>query len=161
MVNLGQEGSACCFGFLGRGGRRPSTWLHQSPPRCSIPRLLSEELKYNRNRGSHRYLGGKTLDNDSQDHPVPTLAPSSNMPHSRLSRLPQWVSRWLGYREKPPKEPSHVVYLWSFIGAFCGLSILQAIFGQVQYFIDRKVPPILASYVSPFQSRSSVESSLM
>lgn len=71
------------------------------------------------------------------------------MTNSRLSRLPPWASRWLGYREHPPKEqPPYIVYLWSFIGAFCGLSVLQAIFGQAQYFIDREVPPILASYVS-------------
>ncbi|KAL8980976.1 MAG: hypothetical protein Q9177_005720 [Variospora cf. flavescens] len=68
------------------------------------------------------------------------------MTNSRLSRLPPWASRWLGYREHPPKEPPYIVYLWSFIGAFCGLSVLQAIFGQAQYFIDREVPPILASY---------------
>ncbi|KAL8837238.1 MAG: hypothetical protein Q9170_002611 [Blastenia crenularia] len=68
------------------------------------------------------------------------------MAPTRLSRLPPSISRWLGYRASPSPEPAYVVYLWSFVGAFCGLSILQAIFGQVQYFIDRRVPPILASY---------------
>ncbi|KAL9003655.1 MAG: hypothetical protein Q9188_003478 [Gyalolechia gomerana] len=56
------------------------------------------------------------------------------------------MSRWLGYRESPSTQPPYIVYLWSFIGAFCGLSLLQAIFGQLQYFMDRSVPPILASY---------------
>lgn len=56
------------------------------------------------------------------------------------------MSRWLGYRETPSTQPVYSAYLWSFIGAFCGLSLLQAIFGQIQYFIDRKVPPIIASY---------------
>ncbi|KAL9583952.1 MAG: hypothetical protein Q9212_002402 [Teloschistes hypoglaucus] len=68
------------------------------------------------------------------------------MTNSRLSRLPPWASRWLGYRATPPKESAYVVALWSFIGAFCGLAVLQAISGQAEYFIDRKVPPILASY---------------
>ncbi|KAL8910638.1 MAG: hypothetical protein Q9171_004093 [Xanthocarpia ochracea] len=64
-----------------------------------------------------------------------------------LARIPPWISHWLGYRpHHPPPEPPYAIYLWSFIGAFCGLSALQAIFGQISYFIDRGVPPILASY---------------
>ena len=65
-----------------------------------------------------------------------------------LARIPLWISHWLGYRpHHPPAEPPYAIYLWSFIGAFCGLSALQAIFGQISYFIDQGVPPILASYV--------------
>lgn len=67
---------------------------------------------------------------------------------SRLARLPRWISHWLGYRDAPPaKQPEYIVWLWSFVGAFCGLSILQAVFGHSQYFIERSVPSIIASYV--------------
>ncbi|KAJ6474224.1 HPP family-domain-containing protein [Mycena sanguinolenta] len=66
-----------------------------------------------------------------------------------LSRLPPWISHWLGYRAAPPpKRPDYIVWLWSFIGAFCGLSILQAVFGHAHYFVERNVPSIIASYAA-------------
>ncbi|KAK7050826.1 hypothetical protein VNI00_004937 [Paramarasmius palmivorus] len=66
---------------------------------------------------------------------------------SRLSRLPHSISHWLGHRSKPPaKLPDYQVWAWSFIGAFCGISVLQAVFGHAQYFIERGVPSIIASY---------------
>jgi CBS-domain-containing membrane protein len=66
---------------------------------------------------------------------------------SRLARLPKPISRWLGYRPAPPpKQPQHIVWLWSWIGAFCGISLIQAVFGQAHYFIERGVPSIVASY---------------
>ncbi|KAF9000902.1 HPP family-domain-containing protein [Cyathus striatus] len=69
------------------------------------------------------------------------------MPPSRLARLPLWLTRWLGYRPSPtPKKPNYIVWLWSFIGAFCGISLIQAVFGQAHYFIERGVPSIVASY---------------
>ncbi|KAE8340604.1 hypothetical protein BDV24DRAFT_133510 [Aspergillus arachidicola] len=64
-----------------------------------------------------------------------------------LARLPRPVSHWLGHRENPPKPPhKYLVYLWSFIGAFCGLCVVQAIFNYSQYFIGRGVPGLIASY---------------
>ena len=67
-----------------------------------------------------------------------------------LSRLPRWLSHWLGYRQPTalPAKPlqRYLICLWSFIGAFGGLSILQAVFGHAQYFINRGVPPIIASF---------------
>ncbi|THC94458.1 hypothetical protein EYZ11_006061 [Aspergillus tanneri] len=66
---------------------------------------------------------------------------------SLLARLPRWLSHWLGYRPDPPKPlPQYLVWFWSFISAFCGLSVLQALFNYSQYFIDRGVPGIIASY---------------
>ncbi|KAI0172834.1 HPP-domain-containing protein [Hypoxylon sp. FL1284] len=66
---------------------------------------------------------------------------------NRLARLPPWISRWLGYRSSPPKPlPSPVNYFWSFITAFCGLLVLQAIFNYSEYFTSRHVPGIIASY---------------
>ncbi|THH03432.1 hypothetical protein EW146_g10444 [Bondarzewia mesenterica] len=68
-------------------------------------------------------------------------------PASRLSRLPLWLSRWLGYRPSPPpKRPEYIVWFWSWVGAFCGLSVIMAVFGQAHYFIERNVPLLVASY---------------
>ncbi|KAF8172651.1 HPP family-domain-containing protein [Pholiota molesta] len=65
---------------------------------------------------------------------------------SRLP-LPPFLSRLLGYRSSPPpKRPDYIIYLWSFIGAFGGISLLQAVFGQAHYFIERGVPTVIASY---------------
>jgi hypothetical protein len=68
---------------------------------------------------------------------------------SRLARLPRWMSHWLGYRPEAVKPRSkYEVALWSFITSFCGLSVVQAIFHYSDYFINRNVPGIIASYVS-------------
>jgi len=70
------------------------------------------------------------------------------MPYNhRLASWPAWLSRWLGYRSSPPpKRSDRTVWIWSFVGAFCSISLIQAVFGQVQYFIRRGVPSIVASY---------------
>jgi CBS-domain-containing membrane protein len=39
-----------------------------------------------------------------------------------------------------------MVCVWGFIGAFCGLSTILAIFGHTDYFKSRAVPPIVASF---------------
>ncbi|KAJ7270521.1 HPP family-domain-containing protein [Mycena rebaudengoi] len=68
---------------------------------------------------------------------------------SPLARLPRWMSHWLGYRDPATPHvplPDYVVWFWSVVGAFCGLSAIQAIFRQSQHFIQRNVPSILASY---------------
>lgn len=65
----------------------------------------------------------------------------------RRSRLPPWASRWLGYHVSPPTPlPRYLTYFWSFIAAFAGLSVLQAIFNYSHYFTARHVPGIIASY---------------
>ncbi|KAF2234287.1 HPP family protein [Viridothelium virens] len=64
-----------------------------------------------------------------------------------LACLPPWASRWLGHRSNPPSTlPPYLVYLWSFLGAFCGLSTIQVIFKYSSYFQARNVPLILPSY---------------
>lgn len=71
-------------------------------------------------------------------------------PPNRLSRLPCWLSHWLGYRPPSlnPSKPTsiYLTLFWSFLGAFGGLSVLQAIFGYSAYFVARGVPGIVASY---------------
>lgn len=76
-----------------------------------------------------------------------STTPNHPPPHHRLASWPAWTSRWLGYRATPPpKQPEYIVWLWSFIGAFCGISIIQAVFINAPYFTSRLVPPIIASY---------------
>ncbi|KIL64813.1 hypothetical protein M378DRAFT_36498, partial [Amanita muscaria Koide BX008] len=63
-----------------------------------------------------------------------------------LSRLPSWISRWFGHRATPPpKRPNYEICLWSFIGTFCGVALLQAVFGHASYFIAKGAPPVAAS----------------
>ncbi|KAJ5317644.1 hypothetical protein PENANT_c004G07890 [Penicillium antarcticum] len=69
------------------------------------------------------------------------------MAPSRLARLPTWISHWLGYRAEPVKPlNTYLVAVWSFMTAFCGLSVVQAIFNYSDYFNERNVPGIIASY---------------
>ncbi|KAI0198254.1 HPP-domain-containing protein [Astrocystis sublimbata] len=73
---------------------------------------------------------------------------------SPAKRYVSWVPHWFGFRpnntststkqQGPPKI--YVPYVWAFVGAFAGVAILQAIFGQSAYFIERGVPPLVASY---------------
>ncbi|KAK1219884.1 hypothetical protein PQX77_017364 [Marasmius sp. AFHP31] len=66
-----------------------------------------------------------------------------------LGGLPPWLSRWAGYRATPPPAPpQYIVWIWSWIGAFGGMAVLQAVFGYADYFTERAVPPpsIVASF---------------
>jgi len=75
------------------------------------------------------------------------MSPASTPPF--LARFPASISHWLGYRSsKPPKRPEYVVWISSWIAAFCGLSVIMAVFGQAHYFIERKVPLLVASYAA-------------
>lgn len=70
------------------------------------------------------------------------------MAPSRLSRLPQGVSHWLGHRPEPVRpRKTYEVAAWSFISAFGGLCVIQALFNYSHYFTARHVPGIIASYV--------------
>ncbi|KAI2481305.1 HPP family protein [Pyrenophora tritici-repentis] len=75
------------------------------------------------------------------------LVPVERAIQRSLARLPPGISHWLGYRAKPqPTPPTWLVCVWGFIGAFCGLSCILAIFGHTEYFTRRAVPPIIASF---------------
>jgi len=67
-----------------------------------------------------------------------------------LSRLPLGVSRFLGYRGSSPlpssPHPRHVIWFWSFVGAFGAIGVIQAVFERSPYFIQRHVPPIIGSF---------------
>lgn len=70
------------------------------------------------------------------------------IPAQFLHRLPRWLSWELGYRAETPKRvPTVFVWFWTFIGAFCGVSVVQAVFERSQYFLDRHVVNIVGSFV--------------
>lgn len=78
------------------------------------------------------------------------LVPAERFIQRGLARLPAPVSHWLGYRAKAsPTSPTWMVCVYGFVGAFCGLSVILAIFGHTDYFTSRAVPPIVASFVRP------------
>ncbi|KAH7390943.1 HPP family-domain-containing protein [Phaeosphaeria sp. MPI-PUGE-AT-0046c] len=79
--------------------------------------------------------------------PWDPLVPAERLIQRGLAHLPLWMSRWLGFRGKSmPPSPSWMVCVYGFIGAFCGLSTIIAIFAHTDYFTIRLVPPIVASF---------------
>ncbi|KAI8627253.1 hypothetical protein F5Y19DRAFT_183469 [Xylariaceae sp. FL1651] len=75
------------------------------------------------------------------------------------TKLPPWITRWVGVRSQPPPpKPVYMPYLWAFIGAFGGLSLLQAVFGHTACFIERGVPPSLHPMVLlPYSAMPSLK----
>lgn len=72
-----------------------------------------------------------------------------------VGSLPPWCSRWLGHRVAPAKPlPKWLVHVWSFVGAFCGLSVLLGLYSFSDYFVQRGVPIIVASYVRHYHTRA-------
>ncbi|PHH90085.1 hypothetical protein CDD83_4567 [Cordyceps sp. RAO-2017] len=66
---------------------------------------------------------------------------------SRPQPLLVFAGRWLGLRPSPPAPlPLWLSLVWAFVGAFAGLAVLQAVFGQSEHFTRQHVPPIVASY---------------
>lgn len=91
---------------------------------------------------SSLFLGHPALHHLQHLQPIWRMTLSDPLP-----RLPPWLSHWFGYRSAAPKPiPEYIVYVWSFIGAFCGLAVLRAILGHIPYFIDRGVPSVVVSY---------------
>ena len=77
------------------------------------------------------------------------------VPRSRLYLLPKPISWFLGHREKPPKQIGNVVtWFWAFIGAFCGILVIEAVF-QTDMLQSDGAPIIIGSLVcSHLQSRN-------
>src|SRR5579859_1041696 len=72
------------------------------------------------------------------------------IPRPWLHKLPTWANWGLGCRRKlPRKVTTVVVWIWTFIGAFCGVSVVQAVFERSQFFLDRHVVNIVGSFVRP------------
>ncbi|KAJ8070278.1 hypothetical protein OCU04_000661 [Sclerotinia nivalis] len=67
------------------------------------------------------------------------------IPSPRLYILPTPISWFLGYRSKPRcRTGSLVIWFWAFIGAFCGIAIVENIYRSA-YFKERGSPLVIAS----------------
>lgn len=82
-----------------------------------------------------------------------TMPTTPKNPTHPLSHLPVRLTHFLGYRPSPPppisEEPRYAVYIWSFIGSFAGLAILQVIFQQ-EVWVRRGVAGVVGSWVRLF-----------
>jgi len=70
---------------------------------------------------------------DEKDHQPPSRG------------APLWLKRWGGFHSIAPPPP-YALYVWPFVGSFCALAILQAVFGHSWYFILRGAPVLVTSY---------------
>lgn len=69
------------------------------------------------------------------------------IPRSRVHRLPKPIAHFLGYRAKPRKElGSVIIAAWSFIGAFCGVAIIEGVF-MTPSIRAHGAPLIIGSFV--------------
>jgi hypothetical protein len=77
------------------------------------------------------------------------------VPRPRLQLLPKPISWFLGYRSKPvPRIGNVVVWFWSFIGAFAGILVIEAVF-QTKGIKDHGAPTVIASLVRRFPKYQS------
>lgn len=69
------------------------------------------------------------------------------VPRSKLHYLPGKVSWILGYRRDPAPQIGNVlVWWWAFIGAFCGILIIEAVF-HTKKLQAEGAPIVIASLV--------------
>lgn len=69
------------------------------------------------------------------------------IPRSRIHRLPLPIARFLGYRAHPRKELGNIIIAaWSFIGAFCGVAIIEGVF-MTPSIRAHGAPLIIGSFV--------------
>ncbi len=69
------------------------------------------------------------------------------VPRSGLYLLPKSISWFLGHRaERRPPLGSVLVWWWAFIGAFCSILIIEAVF-QTEAFKMEGTPIVIASLV--------------
>ena len=69
------------------------------------------------------------------------------IPLNRLDRLPKPISHFLGYRKNNRNEIGNVlVAAWSFLGAFVGVMVIEAVF-MIPEIQKHEVPLLIASFV--------------
>lgn len=76
------------------------------------------------------------------------------VPRSRLYILPKPVSHWFGFRAPTEGEPKAaspptsvlLVWLFSFLGAFIGISIIENVFQNLPQLGGHSVPIVIASF---------------
>lgn len=77
------------------------------------------------------------------------------VPHNRISRLPKPLSRFLGYREKPAAPIGNIIQAtWALVGAFCGLTVVTAVYKFGPGIAKYNPPVIVASLVRTILHRS-------
>lgn len=65
------------------------------------------------------------------------------VPRSRLYRLPRPLSHFLGYRDTPePQVGNILIATWALIGAFCGLTVVTAVY-KFSPGINEYHPPVV------------------
>lgn len=70
------------------------------------------------------------------------------VPPSPLHKLPTPVSRFLGYRKEQKPDVGNVMgAVWSFVGAFCGLAVVAAVFNNTESIQKHMPPALIASFV--------------
>ncbi|KAK4966068.1 hypothetical protein LTR66_012059 [Elasticomyces elasticus] len=68
------------------------------------------------------------------------------LPPSQLYRLPRFISRFFGYREVPKQDVGSVlVWLWSFVGAFCAIALVCGLFNATPWIQAFNPPVVIAS----------------
>ncbi|PQE10097.1 HPP family protein [Rutstroemia sp. NJR-2017a BVV2] len=68
------------------------------------------------------------------------------IPASRLHILPQYVSWFLGYRrEQRAPVGTLVIWFWAFVGAFCGIAIVEGVY-STHFFKEHGTPLVIASF---------------
>lgn len=70
------------------------------------------------------------------------------LPASPLHRFPVSISRFLGYRKEQSQDVGNVLgAFWALVGAFCGLSVVAAVFNNTGAIHARHPPALIASFV--------------
>lgn len=69
------------------------------------------------------------------------------VPRNLVYRLPKPISHFLGHRDSPRKNIGNVlVAVWSFLGAFLGLMVIEAAF-MIPAIHNHGAPLLFASFV--------------
>ncbi|KAF9695252.1 hypothetical protein EKO04_006850 [Ascochyta lentis] len=69
------------------------------------------------------------------------------IPPSPLHKLPTPVSRFLGYRKEQKQDVGNILgAFWSFLGAFCGLAVVAAVFNNTESIQQHAPPAFIASF---------------
>jgi hypothetical protein len=75
------------------------------------------------------------------------------VPPSPLRHFPTPVSRFLGYRKEQKPDVGNVLGAWwSFVGAFCGLAVVAAVFNNTESIRGHSPPALIASFVCLLRS---------
>ncbi|OCK78839.1 hypothetical protein K432DRAFT_444335 [Lepidopterella palustris CBS 459.81] len=69
------------------------------------------------------------------------------IPPSQLHRLPYPIARFLGYRRSPEQDAGNLLAaFWSFVGTFCGLAVVAAVFNSSPSIQQDHPPALIASF---------------